>query len=244
MVSLKSHVVQAGLAGIFLVGIYAVISGQDSSEVSPQVNEKTESVQAPQTFEAENKDSSGASSAGKVSRQKQPPSDEVALKSLKYQATVLKGFYRARNPVRPLMDYLEKAGQTPVLTRNYNDETGELVIVRTNTPAPGTRYFHTQAFRDENGVQFIQHMSFEFKPGERSMSAAKSTLQETFQVEKPDMETSEFVQWQLPDGYTLWMKKLNKEDIADMAEDEFNAYSPEDVGAIRVAIEQNPHEGH
>ncbi len=219
-------------------GIYGVVSCKDSSDSFSQRQKK----------ESEIKESSDQGFKGKGSGAglaDEDPTQELnevqARRSLKFQFTVLNGFYRGKNPVGALVDYLEKAGQHPVLTRSYNEYTGEMVIIRTNSPFRGTRYFHVQAFTDENGDQFIQHMSVEFRPGKNALSEAQAMAQEIFKVAEPRNSTKDFKEWELPGGYVLWMKQFNKNDIADMADDEFNTYSVEDVGAVRIAIEQDPH---
>lgn len=169
-------------------------------------------------------------------------SESEALRSLKLHFQILKSFYRAKNPIGPLLEYLEKTGQTPVLTKESNKYTGEMVIIRTNTPPEGTRYFHTQAFTDEAGVQFIQHMSFEYQPGEGAMDLASSEISKAFEMGEPKNSNPDFKEWQLPGGYTLWMKRLTEDDIGEMSADAFNVYGAQDVGAIRIAIEQTPHE--
>jgi hypothetical protein len=162
--------------------------------------------------------------------------------SLNNMTATLYAFAQGHNDINSLLEYLKSSHQDPFVVDDSNDVTGTMTIVRTNSPLPGTRYFHAQYFEDENRQKFVQHMSFEFKPGVHAMEEAMASVEKSFtHLGQPSTRKADFVQWTLPDGYVLWIKKLNARDLAD---NPFNAYSRGDVGTIRIAVEQNPEEGH
>ena len=143
-----------------------------------------------------------------------------------------------RHPVKPaeLIDQLIRDGYEPVISKDSNEYTGSMVIVRTKNTLPGTRYFHAQYFTDEAGKYFAQHMSFEFRPG-NSMADIVGQVESTFgPLGKPAFANTEWMEWKLPNEYTLWIKKLGVEDLEG---DPFNAYSQADVNTIVVAVEKD-----
>ncbi len=164
------------------------------------------------------------------------------LSSLTNMTQTLFQFTQADAKLQDLIRYLESTGQKPAVVNNSNADTGEMAIVRTGSPLVGTRYFHAQYFADENQKGFVQHMSFEMKPGSKSMEAAVSAVQNNFQnLPDPTTKTPDFMQWNLPGGQILWVKKMAANDLKD---NPFNAYTPDDVGTVQVAVELEIHEGH
>jgi hypothetical protein len=159
--------------------------------------------------------------------------------SLEDMSKTLFQFTRPDSRLGDLVQYLESSQQEPQVARNSNPDTGEMVIVRTRNPLPGTRYFHAQYFSDENQQSFVQHMSFEFKPSPTALNEAVETLQKNFpDLPAPKTRNADFVQWSVPGGYVLWVKKMTAEELKD---DPFNAYTADDVGTVRVAVEREIH---
>lgn len=143
-----------------------------------------------------------------------------------------------RHPSKPteLIEQLIRNGYEPVISKDSNEYTGSMVIVRTKNTLPGTRYFHAQYFTDESGKYFPQHLSFEFRPG-NSMADIVGQVESTFgPLGKPAFANAEWMEWKLPNEYTLWIKKLGAEDLEG---DPFNAYSADDVNTIVVAVERD-----
>lgn len=164
--------------------------------------------------------------------------DPAPLESLQDMTKTLYQFTRPDSQLSDLVQYLESSRQQPQIARNSNPDTGEQVIIRTRSPLPGTRYFHAQYFTGENQKSFVQHMSFEFKPSESAMNSAIDAIQNSFpDLPSPHVRDSNFIQWNVG-GYVLWIKKMAASDLQD---DPFNAYSDEDVGTIRVAMELEIH---
>lgn len=161
-------------------------------------------------------------------------------KSLAAMVGTLAAFGSSARSIDELIDYLKSAKQDPVIIEDKNEYTGSMFVVRTNSPFPGTRYFHAQYFLDESGKKFVQHMSFEFKPGPRAMQDALDTIQQSFKnLGKPAEQKADFALWNLGDGYVIWVKKQSAEDLENNT---MNPSTDADIGTIRIAIEQNPHD--
>lgn len=170
----------------------------------------------------------------------EPVASESERASLRSMAKTLSDYARPRSSVKDLVADLKSAKQEPVVARNSNPDTGEMVIVRTKSPLPGTRYFHAQFFADENDVPFVQHMSFEYKPSPRALDEAIEAVQSSFGLTDPPVRRSgDFAKWRLDNGYAVWIKKMSFEDLRH---DPFNAYTRKDEGVVRVVLEQEIHE--
>lgn len=151
-------------------------------------------------------------------------------------AEILFQFTQNRRSLKELLQDLQS--QKPLVVRDANPFTGEMAIVRTREPLPGTRYFHAQYFAGSDQDPFVQHMSFEFQPGPQAMSDAIQTVSGAFHLGAPEVQRDDYILWSLANGYILWIKKMNREDLQS---DPFNAYTAADDGTIRVAIEAEIH---
>jgi hypothetical protein len=153
-------------------------------------------------------------------------------------ANVLFEFSRPSQSFSHLIQYLRDSGQEPFVARDKNESTGELMIVRTKSPFPGTRYFHAQYFSDNGQDRFMQHMSFEIPSGPMAMSEAVQAVKKSFPgLNQPKVQSSDFTAWDAGDGFTVWVKRLNAEELKD---NPFNAYTKDDAGTVRIAIEATP----
>lgn len=181
------------------------------------------------------------SPAGKpedLAKQQTRPTDAKA--SLNEMSSLLVDAVKGSKNFDRLVHRLRQTGQNPVLTKNDNGVTGEMVTVRTQSPLPGTRYFHAQYFTDEKNQRFVQHMSFEFKPGPTSMNDAVRAAVQNFAVGEPTDRRGDFVQWELDDNYVLWIKKKSAQDLKN---DAFNAHDPAtDAGTVQMAVELKVHD--
>lgn len=166
---------------------------------------------------------------------------ESLLVAVKKMTHVLAVYASADKSLEALVENLRQDRQEPYMVRDANEYTGEMMIVRTKSPIPGTRYFHAQYFTDENKTRFPQHMSFEFRPHAEAMNQAIAAVRESFPgLGNPEQQSNDFIQWDLGNGHVLWVKRLGPDDIE---ENPFNAYTPDDLGSIRVAVELRL-EGH
>jgi hypothetical protein len=139
-----------------------------------------------------------------------------------------------------LIDELKQANLRPQNRRDENPYTGNLNIVRTQNTLPGTRYFHAQFFSNDDGSEFLQHLSFEFAPGEQSLDAVVTALSDGRDHLEMTQDKENFKSWRTDDGYVIWAKVLDASDFEGM--DPFNAYKPSDAGIIRVAKEIDIHD--
>jgi hypothetical protein len=139
---------------------------------------------------------------------------------------------------------LEQLGLAPKLKIDENPYTGRLTIVRTGQVLPGTRNLHVQYFSDDDGSEYVQHYSFEFRPGKSSLKAAEASILHAFSERELELtqSTESFRSWRTDDGYIVWMKQLDENDLEDLAHDPFNLYTSSDIGVIRVAIELDIHD--
>ncbi|KYG67367.1 hypothetical protein AZI86_10255 [Bdellovibrio bacteriovorus] len=203
----------------------------------------------------------GSATAGETSAQAQPqgqtqqgpPSKQAATNTVSdsksngnAKASLSKMSYflldaaRGNKNFERIVSDLKKSGQNPVVTRDSNPASGDMFIIRTQSPLPGTRYFHAQYFTDENNKPFVQHMSFEFQPGPTSMADAVQTAIRNFALGEPTDRKADFVQWDLDEDYVLWIKQKAAKDLKD---DPFKAYDPKtDVGTIQMTVELKIHD--
>jgi hypothetical protein len=204
----------------------------------------------PSTESAPNPSSAPTVAPGKNSDTKDstpllpPTQPRNELESLNELAKVLFEATRPNQPMNSLVSYLKATAQDPYLVKNANPYTGELTFVRTNSPFPGTRYFHAQYFSDKNNQPFAQHLSFEYKPGPDSMKQATAAIQQAFPHlgAAKTREKGNFTEWDAGGGYTVWLRRLTSEDIR-RSNDPYAVHTPDDVGTIAVAIQQNPEHG-
>ena len=137
-----------------------------------------------------------------------------------------------------LMDDLNRLELSPQRTVQTNDATGSLNIVRTNVSLPGTRYIHAQFFTDENGKEFLQHLSHDYRPGPDSFDRMKDLARQYLSGEILS-ETSK-------DGYSLIKMKngynVSVTRLETNPNDPFNAWDEEkDKGTIRIEVELEIH---
>jgi len=160
------------------------------------------------------------------------------LENMQKLTNVLFQFSRPSQTFKQLIQYLRTNGQEPFVARDKNEFTGEMMIVRTKSPFPGTRYFHAQYFSDNAQDHFMQHMSFEVPSGPAAMNEAMQAVKRSFPgIGQAKVQSPEFTAWDAGDGYTVWVKRLKADELKD---NPFNAYTKDDVGTIRIAIEATP----
>ena len=168
------------------------------------------------------------------------PQDKQELASLDRFAQALYLFSSTEQRPEFLVQKLNEAGLKPLVVQDFNDFTGKMIVVRTGETLPGTRYFHAQYFEDEDKKPFLQHMSFEYRPDEKSLDEAIDAVRKAFGKNVGPVQrcTKDFAAWEFGD-MTAWCHQLGEEDI--QSDDPSRARSKEDIGAVKCAIEQNPH---
>ncbi len=222
---------------IILAALWFLVDRDQATRViQPELAREsvTEKVQASTSAPAPPGENESAARLPAQTKSSSP--SEIA--SLNEMASIVSQFTQPDHPLTELVDRLQKSGQEPKIFRDANSETGEMIIVRGDSPLPGTRYFHAQYFTDDAGERFVQHMSFEFKPAPDAMAAAISAVEKNFNVSSPTHRREDYVRWKLGDHKIVWVKRLSDDD---MAHDPFNAYSAADRGAVRLAVEDDVH---
>ena len=159
--------------------------------------------------------------------------------SLSLMTQILKDSLPLEKESQDLVRELEKNQLSPELARDTNPYTGDMMIVRTKRNLPGTRYFHAQYFVGEDGKEFLQHMSFEFKGGAGAFDRAISAAQTLANLGTPVKKTKDFVQWNISENREVWIKVMGEKDLID---DPYNAYTKADIGTIRLAVEKKIHD--
>ena len=224
---------------LFLAGLALVITALRPTREAPGA--PSSATNYPTSVARQARDASEA--AGEANRAPVASPSPIATPApgeppLRAMLSLLAEMTKPGRRLTDLVSYLESSGQKPFIVDNKNEFTGEMTIVRTKSPFPNTRYFHAQFFSDDGGP-FLQHLSFEYKASPTALAEALQTVREVFPgLGKPMHETPGFTQWAVEDGYVVWCKKLEKEDLVG---NPFNAYSSEDLGTVRCAVELNPH---
>ena len=150
-----------------LVVLAAALFWKGKHKVIPDINETNiETVISPNV---KNVETLSTNEVKPIASPTGTPVDKhgVELASLNKMTQTILDFSNNSKRFEDLMFQLKNENQEPYISQDRNAFTGELTIVRTKSPLPGTRYFHAQYFSDENGEKFLQHMSFQSKPGDR-----------------------------------------------------------------------------
>jgi len=137
-----------------------------------------------------------------------------------------------------------KAVQALHLKPKFIDEgsnaVGSMVTVRTHDALDGTRYLHAQFTGEKNNADYLQHVSFQIRPGSNSFQTAVEILNQFLPKNKVIKESaSDYVRYNTDDGYVAWAKIATRDDLKS---NKYNASSKEDVGSVIVTIEQEIHD--
>ena len=117
---------------------------------------------------------------------------------------------------------------------------GSMVTVRTENSLEGTRYLHAQFAGEKNNADYLEHISFQIRPGSNSFQKAVEVLNQFLPKNKITKESySDYVLYNTFDGYVAWAKIGNREDLKS---NKYNAFAPEDMGTVIVTIEQEIHD--
>lgn len=168
-----------------------------------------------------------------------PPEVSTEQRALNEMTGFLVESLRGHSSPQALLKELAQHGMKPLAAQNFNPQSGKMVMIRTQEALPGTRYFHAQFFEGTDKNPYLQHMSFEIKPGPEAMDMAIKTLRSQIaDLGQPSAQADGYVLWKIPDGHIVWVKRLGAEDLKY---DPFNAYSSEDIGTVRVTAEIDIH---
>jgi hypothetical protein len=181
-------------------------------------------------------------SHARTAQEQSPPAKPITLniKNIRQMTHILKTSVESPS-LQSTLDLLQKMQMQPSLIQETNRDTGTLSVVRTEKPLKGTRYFHAQYFSSDKQKPFLQHMSFEIPPGKESLRTAAQSIKDTFGSLPPaDVQTPDMIAWTWKGKYTIWAMKLSKDALVS---DAFNAYSAQDEGTVRIAVELDIHSG-
>ena len=160
-------------------------------------------------------------------------------KSLKKLGLTIREVFVNKEDAKTFREKLKILNLNPTTNLNSNPYTGTLSIIRTKNNLPGTRYIHAQYFSDSNGNEGLQHLSFEYRPGPNALKRASLAVKSIFGLEgEPTMSSDDFISYKLSKDYNIWLKKMG---ASDLKYSPFNAYTKNDIGTIRVAIELEIH---
>lgn len=172
-----------------------------------------------------------------------PNIDEETKKSFLVMSSLVKEAITGELPYNDFIQSLEDMELRPTQMINENTHTGRMSIVRTQNILPGTRYLHAQYFSDEgtSDKAYLQHVSFELRPGPDSFRMAKEIIAKQFKItSKPKNENENYISWNIDNKRLVWVKKMSKEDLK--IKDPYNSYDPaKDAGTIVVTIEEEIH---
>lgn len=150
---------------------------------------------------------------------------------------ILKHFSLTQHRLEDIIARLDALKMRPVLHRDQNPYTGTMYVLRTDSPLPGTRYFHAQYFSDDKHLPFLQHMSFDIPPQKNGFQNTIQAIKTAFgKLPHPSVVKKDLIVWPWKKGYNIWIQRLDKEHISG---DPFNAYDEKDIGSIKVAIEMD-----
>lgn len=228
------------------IGLKYLNNKKDLADIEPAQSSVINKLN-PDSLNDQDKKVDSNSQNSNVSPTKKKPADQAPVKtsipsteqaSIEHFVETLFINVNYDKGVKDVMEDLERMGLEPVDNKQANPYTGESHIIRTNKTLPGTRYFHAQ-IKGSAGNEFLQHMSFEIKPGPNAFKNGVELIKKQFKISgKPKIESDELMAWPVENGYIAWVKKLSKEDLED---NPFNAYTQNDVGTIRIAIEYDIH---
>ena len=150
-------------------------------------------------------------------------------------------FKDKQNP-RRLVEFFESKELGPMVSNDSNPYTGTMMMIRTKKSLPGTRYYHAQYMGDNADNMLLQHLSYDYRPGEGSFERAMLAAESSYELSNKRMsKNGTFVSYDVGEEgtHTLWIKEMSKEDLAN---DLMNAYEESDEGTVKVAIELKIHE--
>ncbi len=171
------------------------------------------------------------------------PQGPLSIQEVESVNNIVKTISQAISKKYNSMDFM-KAVQALNLKPKFMDEgttaVGSMVTVRTHDALEGTRYLHAQFTGVKNNVDYLEHVSFQIRPGSDSFQKAVEILNQFLPKNKKVKESSsDYVLYNTDDGYVAWAKMATREDLKS---NKYNASSKDDVGSVIVTIEQEIHD--
>jgi hypothetical protein len=168
------------------------------------------------------------------------PKNEEEASLHKINVKFVEVFNKREDP-KELLTFFEEQNLAPEMMVDENKYTGSMLMIRTKNTLPGTRYYHAQYMGDTKENTALQHLSYEFRPGEKSLETQIQAVEATYPVSnKKVFRDGDFITYDLgEDGlYELSIEKTKWENLKDHP---FNAYTKEDIGTIVTRIELKIH---
>ncbi len=165
--------------------------------------------------------------------------EEVSLHQFNEQLAVV---YENKDDPDQLIEYFKKENLAPEMSVESNEYTGTMKMIRTGKSLPGTRYYHAQYMGDDPDNTFLQHISFEYKPGENSMQRAIESAESSYDLSNKKIHRDgDFITYDIGEEGTheLSIEKASYESLKD---DPFNAYTESDDGTVITRIEMKVHD--
>lgn len=163
------------------------------------------------------------------------PSPQRPETAVSHMNSLLKTYALGSFTLNDVIEDLEKRKMEPLLLKDSNPHTGTMYVLRTDSPIPGTRYFHAQYFTDDKREPYLQHMSFDVQPKPNAFQESISAIKKIFgNLQAPIIKKKDFIMWPWKKGYNVWIQQLDKDDLSG---DPYNAYAANDVGTIKIAVE-------
>lgn len=208
----------------------------------------TVDVDGPAAKKVSNAKESEVSKVSKVSKEKFIPQNKEEQSLHQAHETIAKVFANKENP-EVFINFLKENELAPEQSVNSNEYTGTMVMIRSGKGLPGTRYFHAQYMGDDPQNTFLQHLSFQYKPGKDSLARAVNSAEASFDLkDKKSYRNGEFITYNIGEEGTHQLS-IEKAKLENLKNDPYNAYTKEDEGVIITRIELKIHddqdsEGH
>ncbi len=163
-------------------------------------------------------------------------SRHVALQSLATMTSVMSEFGRNAHSMDDLVRFLDDSKSRPLVAKDVSPYVGEMDLIRTRSPLPGTRFFTAQ-YSGSGDERVLSQMSFDLEASPTALSEATQSLREAFKVSgEPQMKSKDQVVFDLGNGYLASARKMTWDDLKDSPT---NAYGKNDVGTIRVTMQMD-----
>lgn len=173
---------------------------------------------------------------------RQTPLNDQEIKSVSRLTSFFGKLSTAKtSSVQGVVNNIKALGLTPQKTIDENPYTGRLTIIRTANALQGTRYLHVQMPGINPKDEFVQHMSFQIRPGKDSFDKAVAMMQKSLpKGSKIQEQSSEFVKWSIEGGKEARVEILNTMD--QLHSSKYDAVSKDDLGTVKVTVEIAIHE--
>lgn len=179
--------------------------------------------------------------SGKIKKTAFIPRDK-AEEGLQRINTKINEIFTNKESPQELIQYFQEEKLEPEMSQTSNEYTGTMMMIRTQKSIPGVRYFHAQYMGDDPEHTFLQHFSYEFRPGPDSKERAIQSAEGTYKLSNKKIHRDgDFITYDIGDEgkYELSIEKANWESLKD---DPYNAHVKADVGTVITRIELKVHE--